>query len=413
MSCVGLIGSNARADWATETLAGMTVEVYTPDSASPVGSGRALMLVLHGCTQQASALRTEGNLEAAADAMGVVMAVPNVPGGGVVAGCWDYYGASHSRTSGHNGPVLDMVDDLLDDAALDIDPDQIYVVGFSSGGGQAQVLGCVAPDVFAGIGVVAGPTLGTGVADIAMVATSAGQAATVCEQLAGEYSPHLQTQAAITFADSADFTVSTGYNAVNAGMFAAVMSDGIEAMQAEAIDFASLPGSAPAGVGTAYADASGVRVALLDSTSGVGHAWPSGSGMAGGLLSYVNGNGLDMGQYAAEFFAMHNPRVDAWDPGGTGSGGETDSGGSGGESMGSGGSSGGDDSSDPSGGDSSPSGDSGAGSGATTITGGTNGGVTGADDPTGPGLGGCSVPGSRGSAAGLWLLTLLGLRRRR
>jgi poly(3-hydroxybutyrate) depolymerase len=402
----GFIGGDAKAEWSTETLGGTTVELYSPETTSPVGEGRALMLVLHGCTQTASALRSEGNLEAAADSMGVVMAAPNVPGGGVIAGCWDYYGAFHTRTSGHNGALLQLVEDLLADDELAIDPDQVYIVGFSSGGGQAIVAGCLAPDVFAGVGVVAGPSLGTSSVQISMVATTAEQASASCVQLAGEHAPWFESQAAFTFADSGDFTVSTGYNPINAAMFGAVLSDGLDMMDAEAIDFASLPGNMPAGTGTTYADASGIRVAQLDSTSGVGHAWPSGSGMSGGLLSYVNGNGVNMSQYAAEFFAMHNPRAGGWDP--PGGGGDSDGDDSGGET---GGSSGGETST--SGTSSDPMGSTSDAPGMSSSESQGDGGASGVEEPEGPGVPGCSVPGHRGPWAWLGLVGLLGLRRRR
>ncbi len=324
-----LVAGPAHAEWSAETLGGMSVQVYAPGASSPVGDGRALMLVLHGCTQSAGVLRDEGNLEPAADSLGVVMAVPDVPGGGVIAGCWDYYGPLHTRTSSHNGPVLDMVEQLLADPELSIDPDQVYVVGLSSGGGEALVLGCVAPDIFAGVGVIAGPSLGTASSEIGFVSTTAAQSAALCDQLAGDQVAALQTQAAFTFADSADFTVSTGYNAVNAEMFGLVYADGLESMDAAPLDMAELPGPMPAGVWTTYADAGGVRVAQLDSTAGEGHAWPSGSGVAGGLLTYVNGNGLNMAQFATEFFATHNPRAGGWVPPGAETEGSTSAGESG------------------------------------------------------------------------------------
>ena len=403
-----MAAGEAHAEWSTEALGGTSVEVYAPEATSPVGEGRALMLVLHGCTQAATVLRDEGNLESAADSMGVVMAVPAVPNGGVVAGCWDYYGALHTRTSGHNGAVLQIVDGLLDDPALNIDPNQVYVVGFSSGGGQAIVLGCVAPDVFAGVGVIAGPSLGTGISDISIVNTTAQQAATLCTQLAGTEAAALQSQAAITFSDAMDFTVSTGYNAVNAGMFGAVLSDGLDAMEMADIDFASLPGAVtPAGTGSTWADASGIRVAQLNSTSGIGHAYPSGSGMSGGLLSYVNGNGLDMAQYAAEFFASYNPRAGGWDPGGDDTGGDDSAG-----ETGDPGTSGGvGESGDPTG--DTSGGDAGGDSGLATAGEGGDAGGSGAEVPPGPGVGGCSVPGDRAPFGGLLALVLLGLRRRR
>ncbi len=408
---VALLGTgDARAEWSSQPLGGTTVEVYAPDALSPVGDGRALMVVLHGCSQASTALRDEGNLEPAADSMGVVMAVPAVPNGGVIAGCWDYYGPAHSRNSPHVSSVLGLVDGLLADPALDIDPNQVYVIGLSSGGAESIILGCVAPDVFAGVGVVAGPSLGTGLTDITTVATTADAAANLCTQLAGADASALRSQAALTFSDAADFTVAQGYNAVNAGMFGAVISSGLDSMEASTVDFAGLAGTNPTGTVTEYADDQGVRVAQLDSTSNIGHAWPSGSGMAGGVLSFVNGNGLDMAQYAVEFFAAHNPRAGGWDPGDPDDPDDPDDPGD--DSDGDGGS--GD-------GDSGDSGNDTANPGTSDSNGDdggdSDGDVEGDDDehdcPEASGDGGCAVAPERTTLPVFLGLLVAGVRRRR
>ena len=256
--------------------------------------------------------------------------------------------------------------------------------------------------------MIAGPSLGTGVSDIASVNTTAQEAATLCTQLAGPEAPALRSQAAITFSDAMDFTVSTGYSAINAGMFGAVLSDGLDAMESADLDFGTLPGAvAPVGTGSTWADASGVRVAALNSTSGIGHAFPSGSGSSGAQQSYINGSGLNMSQYAAEFFATYNPRAGGWDPGGDDGAGET----------GEAGTTGGDaETGDPADDTSSSGGDGDTG----LAPAGESGDVgPGAEDSTRPGAGGCAVLGHRaplGALSGLLLLLLLpllGLRRRR
>ncbi len=425
-----LYSSNAEAAWSSENLGGTSVDVYTPATMSPTGEGRALMIVLHGRSQAASAIRDNGNLESTAEALGVVMAVPTVPGGGVLAGCWDYYGAIHTRNSGHNGALISIAEGLTANGSLMIDADQVYLAGFSSGGGQAMITGCLAPDVFSGIAVVAGPGVGTQATQIASVGTTGPQAASTCESLAGGSSGQLATQLGVTFTDSSDLVVANGYNAVNAEMFATVMSDGIASMMSSDVDMAGLTGTNPTGTITVYSDGIGPRVAQIESTSGTNHAWPAGDGGAGGGgLSFVSGTGLDFGYYAAEFFATNNVRTGGWD-GETGSGTDSDS-----DSDSSGdptdGSSGGDDSDsnssgDPSGGGETDGGDTDGPVDATVSTG--DGSASGGSDSDGEtdGLGNpgleervepsgiqCNAGGSRGGGPlGLGLL-MLGLRRRR
>lgn len=374
-----LLPTAAQAAWETKQLATMSVEVYTPASQSPIGSGRALMIALHGCSQTGQQLRQYGNFEAAAEDFGMVVALPTVPGGGVVAGCWNYYGAIHTRESGHNKPVLDLAAALQGDAAYGIDPAQVYLTGFSSGGGQAVVLGCLAPDVFAGVVISAGPSVGTSISQIGSVGTTAAQAATLCQSFAGSHAGDFATQLAIAFTDTGDFTVAQGYAQVNADMFASIYGGGAM-LTASALDVASMPGSNPTGTATAYADAEGERIALVTSMSGVGHAWPSGSGMNAGGLTFVSGNGLNLSYFAAETFTANSRRAEGeWNPG-TGGGSDGGADGTGGGSDG--------------GGDNGDT-DGGAEGGSAGEGGGDAGSGDGADDAAGEdGIGGSDSAGA-------------------
>ena len=64
----------ASAAWETRQIAGMSVELYTPASTSPIGEGHSLMLGLHGCTQTAVQLRDYAGLESSAEDYGMVFA---------------------------------------------------------------------------------------------------------------------------------------------------------------------------------------------------------------------------------------------------------------------------------------------------------------------------------------------------
>ena len=178
------------------TAGGMTVELYRPSTAPALPGGRALMVSLHGCVQTSQVLKNGGNWTATADEHGMVVAVPAAPNGGVLLGCWDYYDTNHSRTSParHDDNLLDLVSALLADTSLGIDPDQVYVSGLSSGGGQAMVMGCLAPDVFAGVGIAAGPTVGTTSGQIGSVATTLAQARSTCRTFAGTHAADFGSQ---------------------------------------------------------------------------------------------------------------------------------------------------------------------------------------------------------------------------
>lgn len=265
------------------------------------------MLVLHGCTQQATSLRSDGNLEPAAEAYGIVMALPQVPNGGVIAGCWDYYGTVHTRSNKHNGAILQIVSGLKGDAALGIDEDQVYIAGLSSGAGQAAVSGCLAPDVFAGVGINAGPMVSTASTQVAQVAGTTAQGVSACQTFAGSQSAHFATQLASVIQGTMDFIVAQGYAQRNADVLRTIYGDGTP-LAGTTLDVSQLPGHQPAGTGSVYSDAEGPRVQLVMVT-GMGHAFPAGSG-DGFELNFIAKRGPSWPMMLATLFSENNRRID-------------------------------------------------------------------------------------------------------
>lgn len=296
--------SAATGSWTTETIAGMSVRLYTPASAPALPAGRALMVSLHGCVQTASVLQSAGNWAATAEKYGMVVALPDAPNGGVVLGCWDYYDANHSRTAParHDDNLLGLVTALTGRAGLGIDDDQVYLSGLSSGGGETMVMGCLAPDVFAGIGINAGPTVGTTSGQISSVAVSQTQGRNTCTGFAGSASGAFASQLTSVVYGSNDTTVAPGYNTLNAQIMASIYGAGTTS----SFSLSTLAGSNTAGSGTLYADAAGPRVSLIQNT-GLGHNWPAGGGPGG---SYVSTNSIDYPAYVTGFFFDNNRRVD-------------------------------------------------------------------------------------------------------
>lgn len=301
-------GSGGSTDgtgtWTTETIAGMSVRLYTPTTAAALPAGRALMISLHGCVQKASDLQSAGNWARTADEYGMVVALPDAPNGGVILGCWDYYDANHSRTAParHDDNLLSLASTLTARASLGIDGDQVYVSGLSSGGGQTMVMGCLAPDVFAGIGINAGPTVGTSSGQISSVAVSKNQGVSTCTSFAGSASGAFETQLTSVVYGNNDSTVATGYNTLNGQ----IMADIYDADQASTFGLSGLAGTNTSGSGTLYSDAEGPRVSVIQNT-GLGHNWPAGAGAGG---SYISANSIDYPAYVTDFFFDNNRRVD-------------------------------------------------------------------------------------------------------
>ena len=271
------------------------------------------MVNLHGCSQTGDLFRERGNWEATAEEFGMIVALPTVPNGGKIAGCWDYFGKPsisapstprHTRQNRDNDNVLALVDRLLGDDTLGVDPKQVYLSGLSSGGGETMVLGCLAPDVFAGIGIVAGPSLGTGANEIGQrPPVSRDQVLGLCKSLAGANAEHLATQVTSVAFGTSDFTVNQAYNRLNAEAMAEIYG----ATPSGTFDLSGLPGFQPQGQGSLWSDKKGPRVSLVQIT-GMGHAWPAGSG-PGAERNFIASRGPDYPAYLTKFLTDNNRRL--------------------------------------------------------------------------------------------------------
>ena len=289
-----------RGGWSSGRVGGLDAHVYVPVAEGRTGSGRGLMVAMHGCTMTYNDMRDNIAWVEMAEEWGVAVVLPDVPNGGQYARCWSYYGGSHSRSAGTPRQLLTLVDDLVADPDNGIDPDQVYISGLSSGGGMAMVMGCLAPDVFAGVGIAAGPTIGTGASQISRVATSESAATSTCRRLAGSASSDFATQMTSVVSGTNDYTVAQGYGDLNVDVMGSLYEEAGAQLSSETVDVSALDGVSPRGRGREWFDASGAaRLSRLQVT-GVGHAWPAGTG-AGFGNAFIDPAGLDYAAYLAEW----------------------------------------------------------------------------------------------------------------
>lgn len=296
------------SEWKFETINGVEVHFYVPQNPIVYKNNdrnnlkRSLMVNLHGCSQKAEDLKNDGNWELTADEYNMVVALPKVPNGGVVSGCWDYYGSDHTINNRHNGAILNLVKGLLQKKELNLDKDQVYLSGLSSGGGESMVMGCLAPDVFSGIGLNAGPSTGTQSTEIGRPKTSFKAMLNTCKKLAAGKEAFLETQLTSIIYGNNDFIVNTSYNINNAE----IMKTLYNAHTKSAFDTKKLSGAWTEGIGTLYSDDKGPRVSLIMNTN-LGHNWPSGQGGNGG--NFINKKSINYPNYLAHFFSINNRRA--------------------------------------------------------------------------------------------------------
>lgn len=297
----GGTGNVTPGSWTTNSnLEGMEVHIYTPNSTTSNGK-RALMITLHGCAQSNEVVRDNWGWEDEADQYGMVVAAPMAPNGGVIASCWDYYDSNHSRSNPgrHDDNLIDLALTMINDSNLNIDADQVYVSGLSSGGGETFVMGCVAPEIFAGIGINAGPAVGTSSNQIGSVAANASQAKSTCLSFADNGNQGaFDTQITSVVHGNSDYTVAQGYADVDADAMASIYGVSQDS------GTNSVSGG---GTETTWSDAQGTRVSKI-MVSGLGHAWPGGNDSTGG--SYTDHNTIDYPAFLTAYFFENNRRAD-------------------------------------------------------------------------------------------------------
>ncbi len=305
---MGACMQSMAGTWSTEyNLEGMdSVHIYKPSTTPAVNGKRALMLNLHGCAMSNTDMKNNAGWEDIADDKGMVVAMPDVPGNGVNGDCWDYYGENHTRYNKYNNEVINLANELIGRTSLNIDPDQVYITGFSSGGGQSIVIACLAPDIFAGVGAHSGPGLGSTSSQYGSVPWNYDEQdqADLCEDLAGTNSGDFDTQIYSTIHGQSDYTVGFGYNATGAEIMSLVYG---------ATTQGSSQSIATGGTKVIFSDANGPRVSRI-AVSGLGHDWSSSDGNSG----YFVNTKVDYPEYVTNWFFDNNLRVSG---GGSGGGG--------------------------------------------------------------------------------------------
>jgi len=301
---------SSQQTWAADTVNGgnLTGYFYWPASQPTTPNGkRALVLVLHGCLQTASGDVIDNangagfNWKTIAEQYGAVILAPNATGNVYSNHCWDYANTLPSRTSGHVGVLLDLVNRFVTNSQYAIDPNQVYVAGLSSGGGMTMVLGCIAPDIFAGIGINAGPPPGTTTSQIGYVPSgyTATTAANNCKAWAGSNVSSFNTQIAGAVWGTSDYTVAQAYGPMDTAAFRQIYGGTFTKGATVSIS--------GGGTNTPYTDSNGKLRTHEISVSGMAHAWPAGTG--GDNTNYVDATHINYPVFVMDYWVKNNLRA--------------------------------------------------------------------------------------------------------
>lgn len=134
-------------------------KLYIPARAQQEAP-RALVVMLHGCTQNPDDFARGTRMNQLAEEYGCLVLYPEQDGKSNRSHCWNWFEPGHQlRDAGEPAIIAGMTRQIVRE--YDIDPTRIFVAGMSAGGAMAALLGAEYPELFAAVGVHSGLPAGS------------------------------------------------------------------------------------------------------------------------------------------------------------------------------------------------------------------------------------------------------------
>ena len=281
-------------------------KVYVP--VKDTEPSRALIVMLHGCTQSADDFAAGTQMNRLADEHGFLVVYPEQTSHANTSKCWNWFKPQDQlRGAGEPSLIAGIVREVAQRHRAD--PRRIFIAGLSAGAAMAVVMGETYPELFAGVGVHSGLPYGSA-HDIpsALAAMKGGRSAISGHKRISAETDAVRRQAVqvmpvIVFHGDRDHTVHKA-NAAH------ILRQAQEAYGAQASG-GNLRESHQDGITSggrrfsriAHVDAGGTARIESWTLHGAGHAWSGGSASG----SFTDDTGPDASAEMVRFF-MALPR---------------------------------------------------------------------------------------------------------
>jgi poly(hydroxyalkanoate) depolymerase family esterase len=263
-------------------------KLYVPQTFGT--RARAMIVMLHGCTQDADDFAAGTRMNELAEREGVLLVYPIQPHSANPSKCWNWFktGDQH-RDRGEPSLVAGITREVM--AEHDVDPARVYVAGLSAGGAMADIMIHTYPELYAAAGVHSGLPYGSA-RDLpsALAAMKGGGRSTHAQ--GGTPLDHTPVRPLIVFQGDRDTTVHPSN--------ATALFSAFESTDAPVIETVPASNGGHASTVSYLRSANGVQAEQWI-IHGAGHAWAGGSAQG----SYTDPRGPDASAEMVRFFLAH------------------------------------------------------------------------------------------------------------